>query len=313
MITEIPLDSVGFSLILWTGLFFGILHTIIPCNEKFVFCFYAFGVARDWKQAFRIVNFYGAGLMLMNLLIGGTVSYIGAVVSSFFDVHEDFRFVWNGISGFVLILSGTIMFIQLKRKKYWPHTDQFQELTENLGTLKSRKRTSFLLGMLAGIPPCLFEMAIYGWAITFSASYGWGNGTWTVFFYGIGTWLGLYPLALLVSAGGKLSKAFKGSTLQRMQEKMGMRKTETSPIEKVEIAEEAENDANSSVIDSTTKPDSSNKKKKKKGHTRSSLIELLSAWALILLGILFLFLAFFKIDILPTELMPSNAPWPFPN
>ncbi|MHA1673503.1 MAG: urease accessory protein UreH domain-containing protein [Promethearchaeota archaeon] len=262
-------------------------------------------MARDWKQAFRIVNFYGAGLMLMNLLIGGTVSYIGAVVSSFFDVHENFRFVWNGISGFVLILSGTIMFIQLKRKKYWPHTDQFQELTENLGTLKSRKRTSFLLGMLAGIPPCLFEMAIYGWAITFSASYGWGNGTWTVFFYGIGTWLGLYPLALLVSAGGKLSKAFKGSTLQRLQEKIGKRKAENSQVENVEKVE------NSSVIDSATKTDSSNKKKT--GHSRSSLIELLSAWALIILGVLFLLLAIFRIDILPADLIPSSAPWPFPN
>ncbi|MHA1521357.1 MAG: urease accessory protein UreH domain-containing protein [Promethearchaeota archaeon] len=301
VISEIPLDSVGFSLILWTGLFFGILHTIIPCNEKFVFCFYAFGVARDWKQAFRIVNFYGAGLMLMNLLIGGSVSYIGAVVSSFFDVHENFRFVWNGISGFVLILSGTIMFIQLKRKKYWPHSDQFQELTENLGTLKTRKRTSFLLGMLAGIPPCLFEMAIYGWAITFSASYGWGNGTWTVFFYGIGTWLGLYPLALLVSAGGKLSKSLKGSTIQRLQEKIGLRKTEISSVEYIE---------GSNGLNSANKTVSSIKKA---GKSRYSRIELLSAWALIFLGVVFLILAIFGIDILPTEIMPTGAPWPFPN
>ena len=50
---------------------------------------------------------------------------------------------------------------QIEFTKSMPQGDTPQELIENLPTLRSRKRTSFLLGILAGIPPCIFEIEIY--------------------------------------------------------------------------------------------------------------------------------------------------------
>ncbi|WP_457558493.1 urease accessory protein UreH domain-containing protein [Candidatus Harpocratesius sp.] len=299
MIFDIPLDYAGFSLIVWTGLFLGVLHSIMPCEDKFIFIFYSFGVARDWKQAFRIINFYGAGLFLMNLIIGGIVSYVGAIFGALINI-DNYRFIWNAVSSSILIISGIIMLIQLKRRTYWPHSDQFQELTESLATLRSRKRTAFLLGILAGIPPCIFETAVYLQAVSISVSYGWGNGTWVVFFFGIGSWLGLYPLALVGSASGKLSKALQGSTLQKIQQRLKRAdkgksySLEDTNQRKVDI------DLNQSGAKSLSKLSSSSK------------IEHASALIMIAFGVLFLILAIFQIEIIPPENIPTRVPWPFP-
>ncbi|MHA1585565.1 MAG: urease accessory protein UreH domain-containing protein, partial [Promethearchaeota archaeon] len=183
MILEIPVGWGGFSIILWTGIILGAFHSIIPCSQKYPVVFYSFGVARDWKQGFRIINFYGAGLLVINLIIGAIVTYFGAVFSKFFQINRN---ILNEVSGGVLIISGIIMIIQIKNNRYWPHSDQMHELTESLSTLRSRKRTAFLLGVLAGIPPCPMEITIYSYATIFSINYGWGNGVWTVLFFGLG-------------------------------------------------------------------------------------------------------------------------------
>ena len=96
------------------------------------------------------------------------------------------------------------MLFQIFRRTYWPHTDQYQELGESLPTLKQKKRTGFLLGLLAAMPPCIFQLTEYSQAIVFSMQSSWGNGVWTVFF-GIGTWIGLYPLALIGTMSGRSS------------------------------------------------------------------------------------------------------------
>lgn len=332
MLYDIPWESAGFSLIIWTGLFLGFLHSIMPCEEKAVFCFYAFGVARDWRQAFRIVNFYGAGLFVVNFLIGGIITYVGAIFGAFISI-EEFRFVWNGIAAGVLILSGTIMLIQLKKKRYFPHSDQFQELSESLTTLRSRKRTAFLLGMLAAIPPCIFETAVYLQAISISVNYGWGNGTWTVFFFGIGTWLGLYPLTLVGTASGKISKVLKGSMMNRLQERMNGQTNESRAMDSgisteqnnsIDLDLNEEKDETHSTPNITlnvgpsysskytTDPEKEKKKKKAIRRSKYSRLEMFSAWTMIVFGVVFLLLAFFRVDIIPLESVPTNVPWPFP-
>jgi len=289
MILQVPWASPGFSLIVWGGLFLGILHTIMPCEDKFIFCFYAFGVARDWKQAFRIVNFYGAGLFLMNLAIGTIISYFAALAG---NLIREYRFIWNGAAGLVMILSGIIMLVQLKRKTYWPHSDQLQELTESLGTLRAKKRTGFLLGLLAGIPPCIFEGAVYIQTALNSASYGWGNGAWTVFFFGIGTWIGLYPLALVGTASGKLAKAMQGSSMQKIQERMKRKRNSKHDLQV--NAEEKE----PSIPEENRKI------------ANSSKIEYISGVIMMLFGLVFLVLALFGIDLIPPSNVPQ-LPWPF--
>lgn len=282
--------EIHFYLVFWTGIILGMLHTIMPCEDKAIFCFYAFGVSRDWKQAFRIVNLYGSGLFLMNLLIGTIISYFGAaagtLIRNFIDI-----FTWNLIAAVSLIIAGIIMLIQLVRKIYFPHTEQIQELGESLPTLRSRKRTAFLLGLLAGIPPCIFEIWIYLQAINLSVVYGWGNGTLSVFFFGIGTWIGLYPLAILGSASGRLSKWVQKNFM-------------------------AKENSNSLLVRRLgLKPNNLTTQNENIDEIKSSkwrefiTIETFSAIALILLGFIFLVLALYKINIFPD--ITFNPPPPF--
>ncbi len=293
MLLDVAWGYGPFTFVLWTGFFLGILHTIMPCEDKFIFCFYAFGVSRDWKQAFRIVNFYGFGLFLTNFIIGAIVSYISSILGN--TLLENLNgFLINAFSGIILIISGLIMIYQLRKKIYWPHSEQLQELIENLPTLRSRKRTSFLLGILAGIPPCIFEIAIYTHASILSIEYGWGNGVWTVFFFGIGTWLGLIPLALLGTMSGKVSKFIQKTSFARFQFKSNLIKKKDKIVD---------HETETKVTDDTDE-DSSQKFKNNYG------IELISSGLMIVIGILFLIFAYLKIDIIPISEVP-DVTWPF--
>ena len=261
----------------------------MPCEDKFIFCFYAFGVSRDWKQAFRIVNFYGFGLFLTNLIIGAILSYISSILGqTLLENLERYRFLINALSGIILIISGLIMVFQIMKKIYRPHSDQLQELIENLPTLRSRKRTGFLLGVLAGIPPCIFEIGIYTYASLTSATNGWGNGVWIVFFFGIGTWLGLIPLAILGTMSGKISKFLQKTSFSRFNFRT-KKKKEIDPLE---------SEVNDDIItDSEPK--------------RSIFsLEILSAGFMIIVGLVFLILAILNINIIPLEEVPRTT-WPF--
>jgi sulfite exporter TauE/SafE len=296
MLAQIPLDSAGFFLILWTGLMLGFLHSIMPCEDKAILIFFAFGVARDRKQAFRIVNYYGFGLFLMNLIIGTIITYFGALLGYNVNINRN---ILTGIMAIALIISGIIMLSRLQKQAYWPHSDQLQEITEGLSTLRSRKRTAFLLGMLAGIPPCIFEMAVYISGVSFAVSYGWGNGVWTIFFFGIGTWIGLYPLALVGTVHGKLSKMLRSSSVQKMQDRLR--------IKRKEIPSPNADAAPSEISDTSDTSDTS----VKKPISHVSRIEKFSAYSLIMFGIVFLILAIMQIDIIPEPYIPTEFTWPF--
>ncbi len=311
MLAQINPTYGGFVLIAWTGIFLGILHSLMPCEDKAIFCFYAFGVARDWKQAFRIVNFYGMGLMLMNLAIGTLFAYLGRLFGQYL-LSDIGTVVINTAASLSLILSGLIMIYQIKKKTYLPHSSQLQDLTEGLGYLRKRKRTAFVLGLLAGIPPCIFEIAVYSYGTIFSAKYGWGNGVWVFFFFGIGTWLGLIPLALLGSMSGRLSKWIKRSSFSRIRDritsvgkeklrkksssesskkgkKTGLEKTK-APLQENEIEGgdqlEAHGDQGS-------------------GKSGYSKIEISSAIILIVLGVVFLILAILRVDVFLVQDVPE--------
>ncbi|MHA1766153.1 MAG: urease accessory protein UreH domain-containing protein [Promethearchaeota archaeon] len=291
MLADVAWGYGPFAFVIWTGFFLGILHTIMPCEDKFIFCFYAFGVSRDWKQAFRIVNFYGFGLFLTNFIIGAILSYISSILG--LTLLENFNgYFINALSGITLIISGIIMIFQLKKNRYWPHSEQLQELIENLPTLRSRKRTGFLLGVLAGIPPCIFEIAIYTHASLLSIEYGWGNGLWTIFFFGIGTWLGLIPLAFLGTMSGGIAKFFQKTSIARFQFKFKhiKRKNQILNQEQEDLEIDATNDS-------------------EKKHNNFK-IENISAGLMIIIGVLLVILAWLNVDIIPIKEIPEVT-WPF--
>lgn len=272
----------------WTGLFLGILHTIMPCEDKIVFLFYAFGVSRDWKQSFRIVNLYGLGLFLSNMIIGSILSFVAGAIG-IFGLNQTDRYIWNAASAVSLILGGTLMLIQLYRKTYSPHSDQLQEISESLPTLRRKKRTAFLLGMLAGIPPCIFELTVYTQAMLFSVQSTWGNGVWTVFFFGIGTWLGLFPLAILATMGGKVSKRIQQTSLFKLI---------------VQQRHPENKDPNPNASES---PKIQSEKAQQLSLTiKYSKVEIISAIALIVLGVILLVLAFLNIELIPLDPIPPT-------
>ena len=158
-------------------------------------------------KRFRILNLYGLGFFCTNFIIGSILSFLAGEFGKVVGLIYLSPFIWDGLASVFLVIGGTIMLFQIFRRTYWPHTDQYQELGESLPTLKQKKRTGFLLGLLAAMPPCIFQLTEYSQAIVFSMQSSWGNGVWTVFF-GIGTWIGLYPLALIGTMSGRSLKHF---------------------------------------------------------------------------------------------------------
>ncbi len=198
-----PLDLL---LIFITGFSVVILHTLLPCEDKTIFTFYTLGVSRDTKETFRILAVYSLGLMLINLIIGAIMAFIGTILGD--ELIPVSEHVFNSLGASSIIISGIYLFVQVLRRKHNPHSKQEGEITETfqLREGRFRKRTSFFLGILAGLPPCVFETYIYLQAISFSASSGFINGVAVVFFFNIGSLLGLIPLSMFGIIGSYARK-----------------------------------------------------------------------------------------------------------
>ncbi|MHA1340270.1 MAG: sulfite exporter TauE/SafE family protein [Promethearchaeota archaeon] len=250
-------------LVFWPGFVLGILHTLMPCEDKAIFFFYTFGTSRDIKQAFKILTSYGLGLLLSNLAIGTIVSFGGIIFGSL-DQHFN-----NGLGAIAMIVSAIIMLIQIRKRQFNPHSQQSFEITEefqkNKGIFKTK--TALFLGILAGVPPCVFEFAVYSQALAFSASSGVINGIATVFFFGIGTWIGLFPLAVfgLIGPFARNQLVKRGFLINNQNNNRN----------------ELDNSSNTNENKLKIKP----------------WIEYLSAFSLIALGILFLILSILQINV----------------
>ncbi len=193
-------DLLSFLLFLWPNLSLGLLHTLQPCEDKAIFSFYAFGVSRDWREAFKLINLYGAGLLTANMSLGIIFSLLGTILTAIPDIIKAI------IAGSGIIISGIYMLVMIHKQSYDPHHEQKKEI----GTQLTRKTNSaYALGILAGIPPCPMEIAIYGVATSLAAGQNYVLAIVAVFMFSIGTWVGLYPLGLLGVAGSEAKKKSK--------------------------------------------------------------------------------------------------------
>jgi MFS family permease len=261
-------------LVFWPSFIFGILHTIMPCEDKAIFIFYSFGVSRDTKHALKILSIYGSGLFSANMLIGTGLSIGAAFLGPLLQQSID-RFLWNGLSASSLIIAGGYVIYALYRNRYFPHKDQVKDITDGLPSLRRKKRTAFILGLLAGIPPCIFELGIYTYAMGISLIYGWLNGVVSILFFGIGTFIGLFPLAIVGAVGGQFSKLI--SRIQQIYSHQNKSKltNESNENEEEELQQ----------IQKTT----------------MTKLEFITASIMILLGVILLILAIMKIDLFPPE------------
>jgi len=183
----------------------GILHTAIPCEDKVIFCFWSLGISKDVKHSLFILILYGLGLMSANLLIALVTIFISLMPRFIFPEYVPNPYAINFFGALCSMFAGIFILFFITRREYLPHSkykDQIPQLNW------AKKRTPYFFGILAGFPPCIFELIVYSQCLIFSLSYGFLEGILLVFYFSLGTFLGLFPLA---AAKLSTSHIFKSS------------------------------------------------------------------------------------------------------
>nr|MDO8088671.1 sulfite exporter TauE/SafE family protein [Candidatus Sigynarchaeum springense] len=181
----------------WTGAFlFGLLHTLTPCEDKAIFGFHTFGVAKNSSEAVKIVFIYSLGLFVVNAALGSGFSLLGSL---FGWILPWIQGVEPFFSSGVAIVIGSILYYRLvKYRKGDAHL-------ASPVMLKVRKNLIgvFVLGILTGFPPCPFELTVYFQAAGASAT-GFANGLIFIFWFAVGTIAGMIFLTVVVTSFKKL-------------------------------------------------------------------------------------------------------------
>ncbi|MBN2152698.1 MAG: sulfite exporter TauE/SafE family protein, partial [Candidatus Lokiarchaeota archaeon] len=158
---------------------FGLLHTLQPCEDKAIFGFHTFGVAKNNIEAIKVVFVYSLGLFAVNAAMGFGFSVLGTIfgwVLPWIQGYEPF------LSSAVAIVIGSVLYYRLVRYR---KGDDHQASPVALKVRKNLVGT-FLLGILTGIPPCPFELSVYFQAAA-AAALGLANGVIFVFWFAVGT------------------------------------------------------------------------------------------------------------------------------
>ena len=170
----------------------GILHTAIPCEDKAIFFFWSLGISKDMKHSIFILALYGFGLMSANLIIATITIFISLIPRFMIPGFVAEAYIINFVGALSSILAAVLLLFFLTHKEYLPHSRYKDEM---LQLDWEKNRTPYLFGILAGFPPCIFELFIYSQCLTLSLSYGFIEGFLTVFYFSLGTFVGLFPLA----------------------------------------------------------------------------------------------------------------------
>lgn len=180
------------------------MHTLIPCEDKALFFFWSLGISKDPKHSVLIVALYGLGLMSANLVLALITIFIGLIprfiIPGFVPNPLAINFFGSLSSAFAAIF---LLFF-ITRTEYFPHS-QHKDQIPKLDWEKNR--TPYVLGLLAGFPPCIFELFVYSQCLTFSLSYGFIQGILLVFYFALGTFIGLFPLALAKHGTARMIKS----------------------------------------------------------------------------------------------------------
>lgn len=171
----------------------GILHTIIPCEDKAIFFFWSFGISKTPRRSLNILVLYGFGLISSNLIIAmGTIliSFVPRLIVPGLIFNP---FAINFFGALVSMFASISLLFFVATRNYMPHSKQ----SKDIGTLDwESNKTPYLFGILAGFAPCIFELIIYSQCLQYSLGYGFIEGVLVVFYFSLGTFVGLFPLAL---------------------------------------------------------------------------------------------------------------------
>ncbi|TFF95802.1 MAG: hypothetical protein EU544_01985 [Promethearchaeota archaeon] len=177
--------------ILLPAFLLGILHTAMPCEDKAIFFFWSFGISKKPIHSIGILALYGAGLMSANMSIA-IITVLITLVPRFFGFIPD-PYAINFFGAFSSTFAAIAFLFFITRTDYMPHS-RYKDEISHLDWEKTR--TPYIFGLLAGYPPCIFELFIYSQCLTYSLSYGFLEGILTVFYFSLGTFIGLFPLAI---------------------------------------------------------------------------------------------------------------------
>jgi len=169
----------------------------MPCEDKAIFCFWSFGISKNWKNSMLILMRYGIGLMIANCTIG----ILTSLFSLIFTFIPTENYVNNFFGALISCIVSVYMLIYIITHRYAPHSKYADELKMDIDW--NRKRTPYVFGILAGLPPCIFEILIYTQCFTWTLSYGLISGLLTIISFSVGTFLGLFPLAIISEFGSK--------------------------------------------------------------------------------------------------------------
>ena len=184
----------------------GFLHTIIPCEDKAIFIFWSLGISKTPQKSVLILILYGLGLMSANLIIACGTVLISFIPQIFLpQIIPDDPYAINFFGAVSSMFAGVILLFFIMMRGYIPHSKQKEELSQ---LNWEKKKTPYLFGILAGFPPCIFELLIYSWCLQWSLQGGLGfiDGIFTVFYFSLGTFVGLFPLAIAKQSTSQFMK-----------------------------------------------------------------------------------------------------------
>jgi len=177
----------------------GLAHTLEPCEDKAVVSLYALWASERWREGILMVVLYGLGMALIDASLGFLFAFVGV------SLLEGFKTILELIAGLITILFGFFMFTG------WSivHITHHHDGASSSGTRISgrlRMSTALLFGLIRGLPPCPFELAVFIWAASMGSVL---IGTLTVLIFGLGTTAGLIPLGFLMGGISGVAKKTK--------------------------------------------------------------------------------------------------------
>ena len=184
----------------------GILHTTIPCEDKAIFFFWSFGIAKSPKRSMFILVLYGLGLISANMIIASVTIFITQVPRFVFPAYVPDPYVINFFGAFTSMFAGIFLLFFITRKDYMPHSKYSKDIPSLNWELN---QTPFFFGILAGFAPCIFELIIFSQSVQLSLGYGFIEGFLVVFYFSLGTFVGLFPLALAKQGSSLIMKTKK--------------------------------------------------------------------------------------------------------
>ncbi len=165
----------------------GLAHTLEPCEDKAVVSLFIMWAAKRLREGMILVTLYGLGMTLIDTVLGAISAYLGA---SFLTEYGP---VLRIAAGAITALFGLYVFVGGEAAHLLHHHGEASP--QETSSEAPRALSIFALGLVRGLPPCPFELAILAWAASLGSIW---RGTLTVFVFGLGTTIGLIPLGLVM-------------------------------------------------------------------------------------------------------------------